>query len=251
MRNKTVDETLQQHYASIAEKYDQYWQYSTAFVDWMRRQIQSRLAVTPRHRVVDLGGGTGLYTAALARALRPENPVLCVDKSEPMLTRVPSQVNVEARLSDITAFARGGERFDRAYMKEVIHHIEDKKALFDYLFDALPPDGVFVIALLPPKIDYPLFQAALERYEALQPDYHTIERMLTESGFATVSSQSSFNLSIEKQRYLDMVYNRYMSLLSMFSEEELIQGVAEIDQRFKGPSLEFTDRFVFITAVRI
>jgi hypothetical protein len=45
-----------------------------------------------------------------------------------------------------------------------------------------------------------------------------------------------------------MVADRYMSLLSCFSEEELSAGIREIDDRFPASALEFEDRFAFILA---
>ncbi len=45
-----------------------------------------------------------------------------------------------------------------------------------------------------------------------------------------------------------MVENRYMSLLSMFSDEEISQGIKEMKERYSERStLDFNDVFVFIT----
>src|ERR1022692_3201338 len=53
----------------------------------------------------------------------------------------------------------------------------------------------------------------------------------------------------KKQRYLGMVRDRYMSLLSEFSDADLEQGIAEIDERHPGELLEFGDRFAFVLGV--
>ncbi len=45
-----------------------------------------------------------------------------------------------------------------------------------------------------------------------------------------------------------MVENRYMSLLSTFSDREIQQGLDELKNKYSQRSmLQFNDRFVFIT----
>ena len=55
---------------------------------------------------------------------------------------------------------------------------------------------------------------------------------------------------IPKQRWLEMVADRYMSLLAKFDDQQLQAGLAEIDSRYPGPLLEFDDRFIFVLARR-
>jgi hypothetical protein len=56
----------------------------------------------------------------------------------------------------------------------------------------------------------------------------------------------SFPLAFETERYLRMVRNRYMSLLSYFNDERLAAGVAEIRQAHAGETVEFADTFAFV-----
>lgn len=72
--------------------------------------------------------------------------------------------------------------------------------------------------------------------------------VLTAAGLDTELTYDGYDLAIPKDRYLGMVRNRYMSLLSSFTAEELEDGIAEISQRYPGPNLEFTDGFAFIQA---
>jgi hypothetical protein len=48
------------------------------------------------------------------------------------------------------------------------------------------------------------------------------------------------------ERYLTMVRGRYLSLLSLFDDEELAAGVEEIRHRYPGQQVEFRDRFAFV-----
>jgi hypothetical protein len=55
-----------------------------------------------------------------------------------------------------------------------------------------------------------------------------------------------FPLKLPTNRYLEMVCNRYMSLLSLFEDDELAAGVEEIRQDHPGEWVEFLDRFAFV-----
>jgi hypothetical protein len=102
--------------------------------------------------------------------------------------------------------------------------------------------------MLPPVIGYPLFEAALRRYERRPIDPAKVAATLEAAGVRVEVSYASFRLRLAKERWLRMVADRYMSLLACFSEEELRAGIGEINDRFAAPVLEFEDRFAFILA---
>ena len=104
--------------------------------------------------------------------------------------------------------------------------------------------------MLPARIGYPLFTAALERFERLQPDPADIAASLSDAGLETELTYDSYTLTLAKDRYLSMVRNRYMSLLASFTDAELERGITEIQERFPGNRLEFADQFAFIRATR-
>jgi hypothetical protein len=57
-----------------------------------------------------------------------------------------------------------------------------------------------------------------------------------------------YQLSIAKEQWLAWVANRFMSLLCAFDDDELAEGLSEIDARYPGPVIEFEGRFVFTCA---
>jgi hypothetical protein len=83
--------------------------------------------------------------------------------------------------------------------------------------------------MLPTHIAYPLFSRALELFEELQPNPADVAAVLKESSLQVDLTYESFPLSFSKDRYLRMVRNRYMSLLSVFDDDELAAGITEIE----------------------
>ena len=248
------DDSTQAHYDRLAASYDDNWAYSPAYINWMTRCILDRAAVQAGQVIADIGCGTGLYSRGLATA---GATVICADPSQAMLDQLPASpalVPVRASAQDIAArrITLPGERLDAIVIKEAIHHIpaSDRAAVLSGLAGILAPGGRIVIIMLPASIAYPLFTAALERFDHLQPDPADITAMLSAAGLETELTYDSYPLSFPKDRYLAMVRSRYMSLLASFTDAELERGITEIQERYPGDRLEFADRFAFIRGTR-
>jgi tRNA (cmo5U34)-methyltransferase len=103
-------------------------------------------------RVVDLGAGTGLFSAMIAEAL-PSATIQLLDLSPDMLAQATARFagnangRIEARVFDLASDNLEGP-WDLVISALAIHHLgdEDKKALFRRIYSALAPGGLFVNA---------------------------------------------------------------------------------------------------------
>jgi SAM-dependent methyltransferase len=247
-------DSAQAHYDRLAASFDDNWAYSPAYIAWMASRILDRSAIQPGHLVADLGCGTGLYSRQLAAA---GATVICADPSQAMLSQLPDDpalIPVRAAAQDIAEhrITLPAQRMNAIVIKEAIHHVpaSDRQPVLNGLAELLAPGGRIVIVMLPARISYPLFTAALRRFESLQPDPAGIAAILSRAGLETELTYDSYPLAFPKDRYLSMVRNRYMSLLAAFTDAELERGITEIQERHPGDRLEFADRFAFIRGIR-
>ncbi|SBW24809.1 type 11 methyltransferase [Candidatus Protofrankia californiensis] len=248
------------HYQRLAGSYDRQWSYGDDFLGWMTGEIEVTLALSADHRLADVGCGTGLYARRLLDVAGLRGPVLCVDPSAAMLAQVPDdprlarlQVSAERLVtypppSDFVSIGS----LDAILVKEAIHHVEpsDRRWVVDGLGRLLAPGGRLLVVMLPTRIGYPLFPAALEAFERLQPDPLDIAAYLRDAGLSADVRYHDFTLTIPKERYLAMVRERYMSVLSLFDDDQIRAGAREIDAAHPEPSLTFPDRFAFVLGVR-
>jgi trans-aconitate methyltransferase len=247
----------QAHYGRLAASYEHNWAYGEAFLDWMTREIIAVASITADDRIADVGCGTGLFTRRVLASVKPSAPILCVDPSDAMLDQlqeVPGLTRLRAS-AEVLATATGHDSpapLDVITMKEAVHHIPaaERASTLAGLAGLLAPGGRLLVVMLPATLDYPLFDAALRRFEELQPDPADIERHLSEAGLTTSLTYGAFELELPKERYLSMVRERYMSLLSMFDDDEIEDGIAEIEQQHPEPVLRFPDGFAFVLGVR-
>jgi len=239
------------HYERLAGRYDEFLSYSDDFVPRLAERMIRALRLEEDDRLVDLGGGSGLYSIEIARQRPLRHPVLCVDPVQAMLDRIPEGAPLEPLCLDALSFSREPRSYDKILMKEAIHHVEEKEELFANLHERLPSGGGLLLIHVPPKLDYPLFEAALRRAESWHANPDDLVRWLEGAGFEAEFGQHVHRHEIPKDRYLAMVANQYMSVLSSFSRAEIGEGLREMERMHAGKDvLEFDDRFDVITAVK-
>lgn len=238
----------QEHYSRLAATYDENWAYSSGFVGWMTDCIQQRLRITDGDLVADIGCGTGLFARGLTRHAAA---VVCADPSAPMLAQVPASkrlITVTASAQDLASgrAALPHSGYDAMLLKEMLHHVDDRSAVITGLARLLRPGGRMLVVMLPKRISYPLFAAALKFFTDQQPDPAGVADEMRSAGLDVGLTYESLPLIFPTDRYLQMVRNRYMSLLSHFDDAQLEAGVAEIRRANPGGKIAFTDTFAFI-----
>ncbi|MFC8965102.1 class I SAM-dependent methyltransferase [Streptomyces sp. NPDC057094] len=245
------------HYEELAAEYDEHWVYDPGYVPWMSGRIVEALTLGRTDRIADIGSGTGLFAREVVRHVQPQHPVLCVDPSEAMLLRLgspppPGLTPVVASAEDL-AEGRASlpfEQLDAMWLKESVHHVADPAHTLQGLADRLAPGGRMLVVMLPASIQYPLFAAALARFEELQPDPTGIEGHLRTAGLEASLTYVEHELRIDRNKYFGMVRARYMSLLSTFTDSEIEKGIEEMQVAHPEPVLVFPDRFAFILGKR-
>ena len=236
------------HYDRLAASYDENWASSPAFVEWMTGRIAQQLRIADDDVIADIGCGTGLFARGLGQHARA---VVCAEPSAAMLAQVPASerlIPVGASAEDLASgrTALPHASYDALLLKESLHHVEDRAAVIAGLARLLRPGGRMLVVMLPTQISYPLFAAALRLFTDQQPDPAEVADLMRRAGLHAELSYESFPLAFPTERYLQMVRNRYMSLLSHFDDEQLEAGVAEIRRAHPGEQVAFTDTFAFV-----
>ena len=238
---------IQKHYQKIANKYDKSWEYSDSFINFISQKILKYLNLKASDIFVDLGCGTGIYTKKIQELVNFTNPVLCVDISSKMLEQIPQKQNLQTIEMDAIEFTRSSEVYDKVLMQYMIHHISNREELISNLFNKLNNKGQILIIRLAGIIDHPLFAAAKTRYEEAYKSSDALVQSMKNLGFKTSIETIDYNVSLEKDKYLKMVEERYMSILSSFNDIEIKEGIEEINGKYSDQTiLNFPEHILFI-----
>jgi hypothetical protein len=136
------------------------------------------------------------------------------------------------------------ERLDAILIRDAVHHFANPElTLADLTTNRLVPGGRLVVAMLPTTLHLPLFKAAREKLEALQPEPLRIVEAMSSAGLRVKTTNINSALSFSRDRYLQMIRDRYLSILSIFNDEELEDGITEMGALFPS-DVAFIESFV-------
>lgn len=185
------------HGAFIAEKGEEIWNWSSSAgrVRWARRSAMFADFLAPGGRdVLEIGCGTGLFTAELAKT---GNRITAIDISADLLTLARRRVTVEnvtfsRENAYVTTFADCS--FDRIVGSSCLHHLDVDQALNEF-YRLLKPGGALMFTepnMLNPQIALQKNIPYLKRLAGDSPDETAfvrflLNRRIKNAGFANVS----------------------------------------------------------------
>ena len=140
------------------------------------------------------------------------------------------------------------QRFDLILIKQTIHLMKfsEIKKLLKLLKKKLNPRGkILIFTLDENKNEIPTFKLMkIKLNKSLKRD-KKILKMVTNLYPYRVKKKFIFKVKISKNKYLDMIKNRYISTLIPLSKTQLTQGVQEIEQKYKN-IIKFKDKLICI-----
>lgn len=246
-----MQEVLDQHYRRLADDYDQFLYYSPTFVRALTTKMIAKLELVPSDTLADVGCGTGMYAIDILKQIPLENPVIGVDPYREMLAQIPSAAQIVPVVEDALAYSRRPGAYSKVLVKETIHHVADIPEFVRNVYRNLPAGGRMLLVHVPPGVNYPLFDAALARCLNWHADPNVLIDQLEAAGFKVGRDALDYEHVLAKDHYFNMVRNRYMSVLTSFSDHELQAGLEEMERtHLQKQTLTFVDHFDFLTAVK-
>jgi len=209
--------------------------YLSDAIAWVASQAPDR----PRHRIIDLGSGTGTATIALAQRF-PAAEVLAVDASAEMIARVQAKavdLGLDGRVGTLPADLDGPwpdiGAADVIWASMSLHHLADPDRALTEVFASIRPGGLVAIAemnslprFLPDDIG--LGRPGLEarcRAAAAELNAHRLPHLgadwgprLAKAGFTAVAERT---FSIDLDPPLPPATGRYAWLLLRRTREQL------------------------------
>ncbi len=238
------------HYTGLASHYDEYYRYSDEYVSFFTEKIVEDLAIKRKDTVVEVGAGTGIFAKEILNRV-PTVQMVCVDNNFLMLNKNKDE-RIKQICEDAVEFSEEKISYDKVYMKEFIHHIPREKRirLFKGLYNQLNNGGSVLILIEPAQLNYPLFDEALWRFESRQPSHLQIINELHLAGFTTSFTVLSYPITLPKSKYIEMVRNRYMSVLECFTDVELERGVRCIEESQRSDEVDYLEVFYSIRGIK-
>ncbi len=220
-------------YEDISRYYDDVRSFDSRYTEGWLAHIMRLGDLASRERLLDVGCGTGRYTSLIGA--RTGRPVCGLDLAAGMLegaSRRAEEAGTDLRLvrGDAARLPFRDGAFDAATLFLVVHHVEDHARLARELRRVLAPGGrALVQTRSHEEIEgsyIALFPGVLEIDLARFPPIPVLERHLEEAGFEDVGHERAENpdCTLTPEQILEKVDGRFISTLSLMSEQEFAEG---------------------------
>lgn len=124
--------------------------------------VLSLLKLSPGMHVADIGAGTGYFAIPIAKAIGPIGKVTAVDVEPEMLDKLRQKLctdgapqNLELVEGDANRTSLEDGRFDRVFLANIWHELDDHAAALREAARLLRPEGRLVILDWRPDVDRP------------------------------------------------------------------------------------------------
>jgi ubiquinone/menaquinone biosynthesis C-methylase UbiE len=227
-------------FKQMANIYDQYRRPNDQVLEALSNIVAGMKENGKTLSLLDVGCGTGGYSIPLAK--RHNLQLTGVDVSEEMLRQAESKYP-EARwlLEDFEKASFGAGSFDIILMSYVIQHLTDLKGdLRKALRLLVRPNGRLIIV----TDDHDQFRSSplhrfipkameidLRRFPAVEELCGCLEGIGFEVTIHRVGREESISNEEEVKRLLERVRARYISTLTLLTDEELQKGLEEMEIR--------------------
>jgi SAM-dependent methyltransferase len=141
---------------------------------WMQppERVIARSGLRPGMRVLEIGCGSGAYTALAARTVGPRGEVVALDVQQGMLDQLTAKLrraenadiaNVTTVLGDAEDLPLPDNAFDLVMMVTALPEIPDQARALGEIHRVLQPKGVLAVTEFLPDPDYPLAATTIRR----------------------------------------------------------------------------------------
>jgi len=187
--------------------------------------------------ILDMGCGTGNYTAALQQVTRG---VIGIDVSSGMIEQ--ARVKFPALhfiCGDVTRLPFGSQTFGAAFAVQVLHHVKEKKLFITEAYRVVRKGAWIAIHACSHQQMrafwfYHYFSKGLEVDLARMPDSGDIASLLRRAGFSDIGIEICYSDVVvaneTPQRYLDKNYRGSISTFAFLSEEDVELGCKKIQE---------------------
>ena len=184
-------------------------------------------------QLVDIGGGTAHISLKIHSDLKMTNPVVCVDPCQEMLDVAQRNGAIAVQAKEFFA-SRPEYPLKVVLMNGCVRYFTDVDLVFTKLAEYMPDDGVCFVTWNAANINVPLFKAAADTHASCTEELDLLQDVIESKGFKCRMVAGTEPGEMDKRVWYDAIRNRFISCALLdFTDEELEQGIQELEKTFK------------------
>jgi ubiquinone/menaquinone biosynthesis C-methylase UbiE len=223
---------------------------SAKYIQSFNNFLLKQKKLTKYSKILDIGCGRGKIMGSLSSKLKLINkPVgLDIENHKDFDKRI-----IFKKTNAIKYLKNNKKKFDLILIKQTIHlfNLKDIKKILAYSYSSLNIGGIILILTLDTKDnEIPTFFLMKEKLTQSFKRDNLIWKKLLQLNIKKTIIKFNFKVNIKKNIYLKMIRQRYISTLLKFSSLQILNGINEINLKYK-KNILFNDKLKCIIFTKV
>ena len=219
------------------------WLSSQRYILSFNRFILKQIKLDRNSRVLDIGCGRGKIISNLSNKLKLHNKPIGIDIEN---HKDKSKKIIFKKKDALSFVSKTKINFDLILIKQTIHLVKKNQInkLLLICKNKLNTNGkIIILSLDPHKNEIPAFDLMKKKLKQSLKRDKSLFQLIKKFNTNLTIKKFIFNVKISKNKYLQMIKNRYISTLLNFTEKQIQNGLNEINKKYK-KKLNFKDQLI-------
>ena len=217
------------------------WLSSKDYIKSFNKFLLKQIKLDRGSKILDIGCGRGKIIGSLSSKLNLINKPLGIDLT--LHKDKDKRIKFE-KANALTFLFKNKKKFDLILIKQTIHLLTFKKIkrLLFLCKKNLKHNGkIFILTLDGKKNELPTFRKMKIRLNKSLKRDNKVLKLITRLYPQRKRKNFIYKVKINKKKYLTMIENKYISILLPLSKREILEGIEEINHKYKN-YIQFRDK---------
>jgi ubiquinone/menaquinone biosynthesis C-methylase UbiE len=217
------------------------WLSSNDYIKSFNKFLFKNIKLNPNSEILDIGCGRGKILGTIKSILKLKSKPTGID----IINHKDKDKRINFKKSDATSFfLTSKKKFDLILIKQTIHLLTFKKIkrLLFLCKKNLKNNGkIFILTLDGKRNELPTFRKMKIRLNKSLKRDNKVLKLITRLYPQRKRKNFIYKVKINKKKYLTMIENKYISILLPLSKREILEGIEEINHKYKN-YIQFRDK---------
>ena len=219
------------------------WLSSKDYIKKFNSFLVRNIKLDSNSEILDIGCGRGKILGSLSSKLKLKNKPLGID----LINHKDKDKRIKfKKINALNFFLNNKKKFDLIIIKQTIHlfQLSEIKKILRLSKKNLTSRGkIFIFSLVINKNEIPTFKLMKNKLVKSLIRDKNIFNLIIKSNTMVIKKKFFYKVKITKKKYLNMIKNRYISTLLTFTNKELLEGLKEINLKYK-KNMMFKDKLI-------
>ena len=219
------------------------WLSSKRYIQSFNNFLLKQVKLNRNSKILDIGCGRGKILGSLSSRLKLKSKPIGIDIE---IHRDRDRRIHFKKVNAINFIKKNKKKFDLIMIKQTIHLLkykEIKKLIYTCKMQLNQNGKILILSLETSNNEIPTFLLMKKKLKKSLDRDKKIIKYISKLYPKNENKRFSFKVKISRDKYIEMIKNRYISTLLGFSLHDIFKGINQINLKYK-KILSFNDKLI-------